>query len=328
MACEALQISRATFYRHLNPDIPNPCKRPKPPLALDEQEKQMVIDTLHSEQFCDLSPYQVYAQLLDNDQYLCSIRTMYRILKDFHGEVKERRRQVAHHQYQKPELIATAPNQVWSWDITKLKGPVKWTYYYLYVIIDIFSRHVVGWMIANCERAGLAKQLIEKTCLKQNIKQHQLVIHSDRGPSMTSKTVALLLSDLGVTKSLNRPHVSNDNPFSEAQFRTLKYCSSFPERFGCLQDARSFCQQFFNWYNKEHRHSGIGLVTPEQLHYGLAQTVYDNRCEVLRKAFDKSPIRFKGKVPKPQSLPKAVWINKPKSETLESNLLSGVSHFH
>ena len=328
MACEALQISRATFYRHLNPDIPSPCKRPKPPLALDEQEKQMVIDTLHSDQFCDLSPYQVYAQLLDDDQYLCSIRTMYRILKDLHGEVKERRRQVVHHQYQKPELIATAANQVWSWDITKLKGPVKWTYYYLYVIIDIFSRHVVGWMIANCEKARLAKQLIEKTCLKQKIKQHQLVIHSDRGPSMTSKTVALLLSDLGVTKSLNRPHVSNDNPFSEAQFKTLKYCSSFPERFGCLQDARTFCQQFFNWYKKEHRHSGIGLVTPEQLHYGLAQTVYDNRCEVLLKAFDKSPIRFKGKVPKPLPLPKAVWINKPKSETLESNLLNKVSHFH
>jgi putative transposase len=182
---------------------------------------------------------------------------MYRILKDLHGEVKERRRQVEHRQYQKPELPATAPNQVWSWDITKLKGPAKWTYYYLYVIIDIFSRHVVGWMIANREQAGLAKQLIEQTCLKQNIEQDQLVIHSDRGPSMASKTVALLLSDLGITKSLNRPYVSNDNPFSEAHFKTLKYCSKFPERFGCLQDARSFCQQFFNWYNKKHRHSGI-----------------------------------------------------------------------
>jgi len=288
----------------------------------------MVIDTLHSDRFCDLSPYQVYAQLLDDGRYMCGIRTMYRILHDVHGDVKERRRHVHRRHYQKPELLATEPNQVWSWDITKLKGPVKWTYYYLYVIMDIFSRYVVGWMIAQREQGTLAKRLIEDTCEKQDIGPDQLIIHSDRGPSMKSKPVAFLLSDLGVTKSHNRPYVSNDNPYSEAQFKTLKYCPQFPGRFGCIQDARSFCQQFFSWYNKEHRHSGIGLMTPEQVHYGLAQKVYEDRCQVLLSAYEKNPERFKGKVPKPHALPKAAWINKPKSEELESNLLTAVSHSH
>jgi putative transposase len=270
----------------------------------------------------------VYAQLLDDGQYMCGIRTMYRILHSIHGDVKERRPHVDRRHYQKPERLATEPNQVWSWDITKLKGPVKWTYYYLYVIMDIFSRYVVGWMIAQRELGTLAKRLIQDTCEKQNIESDQLTIHSDRGPSMKSKPVALLLSDLGVTKSLNRPHVSNDNPYSEAQFKTLKYCPQFPGRFGSIQDARSFCQQFFSWYNKEHRHSGIGLMTPEQVHYGLAQKIYDDRCKVLLNAFEKNPVRFKGKVPKPHALPKAAWINKPKTEELESNLLTEVSHSH
>jgi putative transposase len=205
---------------------------------------------------------------------------------------------------------------------------VKWTYYYLYVIMDIFSRYVVGWMIAQRELGALAKRLIEDTCEKQDIGPDQLIIHSDRGPSMKSKPVALLLSDLGVTKSHNRPHVSNDNPYSEAQFKTLKYCPQFPGRFGSIQDARSFCQQFFSWYNKEHRHSGIGLMTPEQVHYGLAQKVYEDRRQVLLSAYDKNPERFKGRVPKPHALPTAAWINKPKSEELESNLLTDVSHSH
>ncbi len=288
----------------------------------------MVIDTLHSDRYCDLSAYQVYAQLLDEGQYMCSIRTMYRILHSVHGDVKERRRHVSHRNYQKPELLATEPNQVWSWDITKLKGPVKWTYFYLYVIMDIFSRYVVGWMIAQRELGALAKRLIEDTCEKQDIESDQLIIHSDRGPSMKSKPVALLLSDLGVTKSHSRPHVSNDNPYSEAQFKTLKYCPQFPGRFGSIQDARAFCQQFFSWYNKEHRHSGIGLMTPEQVHYGLAQKIYDNRCQVLLHAYEKNPKRFKGTMPKPHALPKAAWINKPKTEELESNLLTEVSHLH
>jgi putative transposase len=327
-ACDALQVAKATFYRHHSLDTQPKKQRPAPPLALTEQERQMVIDTLHSDRFCDLTPYQVYAQLLDDGQYMCGIRTMYRILHSVHGDVKERRRHVDRRHYQKPELLATEPNQVWSWDITKLKGPVKWTYYYLYVIMDIFSRYVVGWMIAQRELGTLAKRLIQDTCEKQNIESDQLTIHSDRGPSMKSKPVALLLSDLGVTKSLNRPHVSNDNPYSEAQFKTLKYCPQFPGRFGSIQDARSFCQQFFSWYNKEHRHSGIGLMTPEQVHYGLAQKIYDDRCKVLLNAFEKNPVRFKGKVPKPHALPKAAWINKPKTEELESNLLTEVSHSH
>jgi putative transposase len=328
-ACDALQVSRATFYRHNGQgDIQKKKQRPAPPLALTEQERQMVIDTLHSDRFCDLSPYQVYAQLLDDGQYMCGIRTMYRILHSVHGDVKERRRHVDRRHYQKPELLATEPNQVWSWDITKLKGPVKWTYYYLYVIMDIFSRYVVGWMIAQRELGSLAKRLIEDTCEKQDIGADQLTIHSDRGPSMRSKPVALLMSDLGVTKSHNRPHVSNDNPYSEAQFKTLKYCPQFPGRFGSIQDARSFCQQFFGWYNKEHRHSGIGLMTPEQVHYGIAQKIYDDRCQVLADAYEKNPNRFKGKVPKPHALPKAAWINKPKTEELESNLLTEVSHSH
>lgn len=288
----------------------------------------MVIDTLHSDRFCDLSPYQVYAKLLDDGKYICGIRTMYRILHSVHGDVKERRSHVNRPHYKKPELLATGPNQVWSWDITKIKGPVKWTYYYLYVIMDIFSRYVVGWMIAQRELGSLAKRLIKDTCEKQRIQPDQLTIHSDRGPSMKSKPVALLLSDLGVTKSLNRPHVSNDNPYSEAQFKTLKYCPQFPGRFGCIQDARSFCQQFFTWYNNEHRHSGIGLMTPEQVHYGNAQKIYEDRCQVLFEAYVKNPKRFKGKVPKPHALPKAVWINKPNCEVLESNLFSDVSHSH
>lgn len=288
----------------------------------------MVIDILHSKQFCDLSPYQVYARLLDEGRYVCSIRTMYRILQSVHGDVKERRKLVVRPHYQKPELLATAPNQVWSWDITKLLGPAKWTYFYLYVILDIFSRYVVGWMVAHRESASLAKRLIEESYAKQNIQSGALTIHADRGPSMKSKMLAHLLSDLGVTKTHSRPYVSNDNPYSEAQFKTLKYSPAFPERFGSIQDARAFCRQFFPGYNKEHRHSGIALMTPEQVHYGMARRIYNERCQVLRNAYENNPKRFKGRIPKPHALPKAAWINKPKTDQLESNLLNNVSHFH
>jgi putative transposase len=236
---------------------------------------------------------------------------MYRILTDEHGDVKERRRHVQHPNYTKPELLATAPNQVWSWDITKLKGPVKWTYFYLYVILDIFSRYVVGWMVAHREQDGLAKRLIEETCLNQGIQPGQLIIHADRGSSMRSNAVAHLLSDLGITKSHSRPHVSDDNPYSEAQFKTLKYCPAFPDRFGSIQDSRCFCQEFFSWYNKDHYHSSIGLMTPEWVHYGMAEDVFGRRSTVLAKAYEKHPKRFKGKMPKPPALPEAVWINKP-----------------
>ena len=312
-ACEALQIPRASFYRWLKP-VPHTKPRPTPPLAMKPEKRQEVLDHLHSERFQDDAPAQVYSVLLDEGKYYCSIRTMYRILEQEHGQVRERRKQVQRPRYQKPELLATQANQVWSWDITKLKGPVKWTYLYLYVIIDIFSRYVVGWMVAHREQNTLAKQLIQETCSKQAIIPGQLTIHADRGPSMTSKCLAQFMADMGVTKTHSRPYVSNDNPFSEAQFKTLKYRPGFPERFGCLQDARGFCQDFFTWYNTEHRHSGIALMTPEQIHYGLATQIIEHRQQVLQEAFRENPNRFKSKMPTPPRLPEAVWINKPDSQ--------------
>jgi putative transposase len=269
-----------------------------------------VLDLLHTDRFVDQSPREVYATMLDEGTYLCSVRSMYRIL-DEQGEVRERRDQLRHPVYQPPELLATGSNQVWSWDITKLKGSVKWTYYYLYVLLDIFSRYVVGWMVARQELASLARKLIEDTCEKQTIEPGQLLIHSDRGPSMTSKPVALLLADLGVTKSHSRPHVSNDNPYSESQFKTLKYRPEFPDRFGSLEEARAFCQTFFTWYNTEHHHSGIGFLTPQQVHYGWAKQIVKEREAVLRTAYDRHPARFKRGLPKPMPLPESVWINKP-----------------
>lgn len=319
-ACQALEISRATFYRKLNTQSVDGEKknsqRPAPPLALELTEKQAVIDTLHSERFCDKAPRQVFATLLDEGQYLCSVRTMYRFLTQQHGDVKERRAHVKRPAYAKPELLATAPNQLWSWDITKLKALTKWTYFYLYVIMDVFSRYVVGWMVAHTEQASLAERLIKDSCQKQNISPHQLTLHADRGSSMKSKTVAQLLSDLEVTKTHSRPHVSNDNPYSEAQFKTLKYCPTFPGKFGSIQDSRSFCQGFFKWYNQEHYHSGIALMTPELVHYGLADKVYQHRVAVMTEAFERNPNRFKSRPPAVYKLPDEVWINKPQDINL------------
>lgn len=313
-SCSAFDIPRASFYRFHTPKIPVEKQGAISHISLSGNEQQTVLDLLHSEKYQDKAPYQVYASLLDDGIYHCSIRTMYRLLEKEHGTVKERRQQVRRPHYEKPELLATAPNRVWSWDITKLKSVTKWTYFYLYVIMDIFSRYVVGWMVAHREKTALAKRLINETCQKQRIKRDQLGLHADRGSSMKSKGVAHLLVDLGVTKTHSRPHVSNDNPYSEAQFKTLKYCPQFPSRFGSIENARVFCQDFFGYYNKEHHHSGIGLVTPEQLHYGLAQDVYDQRCIILKNAFEKNPERFRGKIPQPPALPEAAWINKPKQE--------------
>ena len=271
-----------------------------------------MLAVLHEERFADRAPAEVHAQLLDETRYLCSERTMYRIL-DENQEVRERRDQLRHPAYAAPELLATRPNELWSWDITKLAGPAKWTYFYLYVILDVFSRSVVGWMVAHRESAALAKKLIADTCARQGIVPEQLTLHADRGSSMTSKAVALLLSDLGVTKSHSRPHVSNDNPFSEAQFKTLKYRPEFPDRFGSIEDARAFCQAFFTWYNTEHRHSGIGLLTPEDVHLGRAALRLAVRAEVLAGAYDAHPERFVRGVPRPAAPPTAVWINPPKS---------------
>jgi putative transposase len=313
-ACTSLDIPRCQFYRvqaRKSAPVTESKKRPSPPRALSFDERKGVLGILHSDRFVDKAPYEVYATLLDEGEYHCSIRTMYRILDD-NREVRERRNQLSHPAYQKPELLATLPNQIWSWDITKLLGPVKWTYFYLYVIMDIFSRYVVGWMIAPAESAALAEKLIKETCAKQNIVDGQLTLHADRGSSMKSKPVALLLADLGVTKTHSRPHISDDNPYSEAQFKTLKYRPDFPERFGSIEDSRSFCQDFFPWYNKEHRHSGIGLLTPEAVHYGFSEDIRKARSEVLRAAYDGHPERFVKKIPVPPTLPEAAWINKPK----------------
>lgn len=309
-ACDAFGLSRASFYRFHWPSEKKG-KTIHPPLKLKPEEEQEILAIMHSERFQDQAPYQVYATLLDESIYLCSIRTMYRLLHKYHGAVPERRKQVNRPKYSKPELLAVESNQVWSWDITKLKGPQKWTYFYLYVIMDIFSRYVVGWMVAHREQTALAKRLIEQSAIKQKVQKETLTLHADRGSSMKSKGVAQLLVDLGITKTHSRPHVSNDNPYSEAQFKTLKYCPAFPGRFGSIEDARKFCQDFFNYYNKEHHHSGIGLVTPEQLHYGTAKDIYDQRAVTLEKAFMINQNRFKGKIPLPPQLPEAAWINKP-----------------
>jgi len=265
-ACLALGIPRATYYRQKAPASKKQAPLKRSSLSLSMLERQAVLNILHSERFVDKSPGEIVPTLLDEGTYLCSERTMYRILSG-ENEIKERRQRARNlQQYAKPELLATAPNQVWSWDITKLKGARTWSYYYLYVIIDIYSRCVVGWMVADRESAVLAERLIETSYKKQGIQRDQLTLHADRGSSMKSKVVAHLLSDLGVTKTHNRPYTSNDNPFSEAQFKTLKYCPEFPERFGCIEDARIFCCAFFKWYNDEHRHSGINRLTPSALH--------------------------------------------------------------
>jgi len=310
-ACEALGVARASFYRQpvFGPAWPVP-SRPTPARALNPEERETVRDVLHSVRFQDCAPAAIQATLLDEGQYLCSTRTMYRVLEQ-DGATRERRDQLTHPAYQKPELLAVAPNQLWSWDITKLRGPAKWTYFYLYVILDVFSRYVVGWMVALREGAGLASRLLEETCEKQNIQADQLTVHADRGSSMRSKPVAFLLADLSITKTHSRPYTSNDNPYSESQFRTMKYRPEFPDRFGCLQDSRAFCHRFFAWYNDDHRHSGIGMMSPAMVHHGRAPGVRENRQLVLDAAYAAHPERFVRKPPVPQPLPKEVWINKP-----------------
>jgi len=317
-ACRALGLPRASLYRMRRTPAPDVAAflppRPSPPRALSLGEREAVLGILHGERFMDHAPAQVHAGLLDEGTYLCSPRTMYRIL-DSAQEVKERRDQVRRPHYAKPELLATRPNQVWSWDITKLMGPAKWTYFYLYVILDIFSRYVVGWMVAPRESAALAQGLISETYDKQRIDKGQLTLHADRGSSMKSKPVALLLADLGVVKTHSRPQVSNDNPFSESQFKTMKYRPEFPERFGSVQHGRAFGHVFFPWYNETHHHSALGFLTPAVVHYGLADGVRDRRQRVLAAAFAAHPERFVKGTPHPAALPQAVWINPPERKT-------------
>jgi len=336
--CRALKVSRATLYRRrtragqaLASEAPAACAEAaawRSHRALSGEEQSAVLATLDSPEFVDRSARQVYAGLLDQGLYLCSVRTMYRIL-EANAQARERRDQLRHPAYARPELLATAPNQVWSWDITKLLGPVKWTYFYLYVILDIFSRFVVGWMVATREGKALATRLIAETLAKQDIKPGQRTLHADRGSSMKSKPVALLLADLGVAKTHSRPHTSNDNPFSESQFKTLKYRPEFPARFGSIEDARAFCRGFFEWYNGQHYHTGLGLLTPETVHTDRAGAVLQARRDVLIAARQAHPERFVRGEPKLAGPPEAVWINPPKaakeSQDLHTNCGRGLS---
>ena len=315
-ACQVTGRPQATHYRrHRQSPAPvRPPRERKPqPRALSVAERTTVRAVLNSPEHVDKAPAPVYHELLDAGVYLASVSTMYRILRE-HDEVHERRRQAVHPARIKPELVATKPNTCWSWDITKLHGPAKWTYYYLYVILDIFSRYVVGWLLAEAESAALAEKLLADTITKQRIDPDTLSVHADNGSSMASKPVAFLLADLGVTKSHSRPHTSNDNPFSEAQFKTFKYRPDFPDRFGSIADARTFCQSFFTWYNTEHYHSGIGYHHPIDVHYGHAEAVRTSRAEVLTAAYATHPERFVRKHPQPPALPTAAWINKPATD--------------
>lgn len=309
-ACAALGVARATYYRRRKPKVPPPMPKKPSPRALPPDERKNVLAVLHEPRFADLAPAEVYATLLDESRYLCSTRTMYRILEE-NAEVRERRNQLRHPNHPVPQVHATAPRQLWSWDITKLLGPAKWTYFYLYVLLDVFSRYAVGWMVATVESKALAMKLIRESCERQAIKPGQLTIHADRGPQMVAKNVALLMADLGVTKTHSRPHVSNDNPFSEAQFKTLKYRPGFPDRFGSLEDARVFNDGFFDWYNNHHHHHGLGLLTPRDVHFGLTETRLAARNHVLAAAFAAHPERFPLGTPRAAAPHPEVWINKP-----------------
>jgi transposase InsO family protein len=314
MLCSAMHIPRATYYRHLESNKQARNKQTPssiPVNALNDKEKQCVLDLLHSDHFIDKTPYDVYYELMDKGEYYCSPRTMYRILAE-QGEATERRIQRNHRDAVKPDLIASRPNEVWSWDITKLLGPTKWVYYHLYVIMDIYSRYIVGWLIADCESQELARKLIHESALKQGVQPNQLTIHADNGPSMRSHTVAQLLEHIGVAKTHNRPYTSNDNPFSESHFKTLKYRPEFPVRFQSLQHGEAFCQQFFSWYNQEHYHSGIAWLTPESVHDARDKIILEQRHAVLTQAFLAHPERFNHRKPQLKKLPKAVYINPPK----------------
>lgn len=312
-ACRALGAAPATIYRRRRPPEPKcPRPRPTPERALTAPEREAVLEVLHSDRFVDTSPEETWATLLDEGTYLCSPRTMYRILASAHGSVRDRRNQLTHPSYAKPELLAERPNELWSWDVSKLKGPAKWTYYYLYVILDVYSRYIVGWTVQYRETGQLAKALIEQATEQQKITPGLLTLHADRGGPQRAKPVAFLLADLGVTKTHSRPYTSSDNPYSEAGFKTLKYRPGFPARFDSIEHAREHCRTFVHWYNHAHRHSGIGLMTPAAVHHGTAGELRQLRAGVLDAAYARHPERFVRKPPVPPELPTAAWINKPK----------------
>jgi putative transposase len=311
-ALKAVGVAPATFYRSR---LPARVARGRvSPRQLSEEERIEAMAQCQEPRFVDCAPAQIVAQLLDEGRYLCSERTLYRLLAAS-GQVRERRDQLRHPTYPVPQLLAAAPNHLWSWDITKLLGPAKWTYFYLYMILDVYSRYAVGWAVAHRETAELAKRLIDWTIRRQKVPPGQLTLHADRGSVMTSKPLAFLMADLGVTKTHSRPHVSNDNPYSESHFKTLKYRPDFPERFGSIQDARAFSRDFVGWYNEEHHHSALGYLTPADVHFGKAQLRYDDRSETLDAAFAAHPERFPHGRPHPYKLPSEVWINQPRPAT-------------
>ncbi len=309
--CEVLGIAKSTYYRRLSAKAASSNMKKPSPRKLSQEEEENILSIVNSERFCDMAPGEIFYNLLDEGHYYCSERTIYRILQRNRQNIQRRQKEAGN--YSRPELLATKPNQLWSWDITKLKGPKKWTYYYLYKIMDVYTRYVVGWMVAYRESAELAEDLIAESCFKQRIKRDQLTLHADRGSSMKSNLVGQLLADLGITKTHSRPHVSNDNPYSESAFKTLKYRPDFPENFGSIEDARSYCRDFFFWYNNEHRHSGIAMLTPEVVHYNLFNEVLEKRNRVYQKAYQSNPERFVNGVPKAKLPDNEVWINKPES---------------
>ena len=315
--CRALTLPKASYYR-IRDGLRRPTVKRTSPRALSGNERQVILDAMHSERFVDKAPYEIYATLLDEGRYIGSIRTMYRVLAASQ-EVKERRDQRRHPKHKKPELVADAPNQVWSWDITKLRTYTKWNYFYLYVILDIFSRYVVGWMLADRENARLAKRLIAESVFNEGIAADQLTLHSDRGSPMIALTTAQLLARLQVTPSYNRPRVSNDNPYSESAFKTVKYHPTFPQRFTGFDEAQGFCRSFFPWYNDEHRHGGIGYLTPAMVHHGISEEVIAARNKTLAAAYHRKPERFVRGKPTPPALPKQVWINQPRDQKLGEN---------
>jgi putative transposase len=318
-SCALLGRVRSTFYRRRNPKTAKePVIRPSPPNALSTLERVAVLELLNEPVHCDLAVDQIYARTLDEGIYLCSPATMHRLLAK-EGASKDRRNQRTHPAKKRPELLAKRPNEIWSWDITKLHGPTRGLFYDLYVILDIFSRYVLNWLVAAHEDAQLAKEFIEDAILTQGITRDTLTIHADRGGAMRSKPVSQLMVDLGVTRSHSRPHVSNDNPFSEAAFKTLKYCPTFPQRFGCLEDARIFAEEFFTYYNHEHRHSGIGLHTPASVHYGTHLEIREQRQATLSAAYEANPIRFRRLAPSAPSIPELVRINPPELEVAANN---------
>jgi putative transposase len=323
-ACAALGISRATFYRAKQPAQPA-TPRPRPARALSDEERANVLAVLNSVRFSDKAPAQVYATLLDENMFLCSIRTMYRILAAA-GHVQERRNQRRHPTHTKPQLVARAPNQVWVWDITKVPGPERGVYYCLYVVLDLFSRAVVGWTIAATESAELWRAVVEDACNRHDIAPGQLTIHADRGAPMTAKSTALLYADLGITASHSRPRVSNDNAFAETAFKTFKYRPEMPERFGSLEDARGFFAKLLTWYNEQHFHSGIALLTPADVHAGTASAIVAARQRVLDAAYHAHPERFPNGTPTHHEPPAEVWINQPTANTVVIQPTQAATH--